>query len=308
MSGRIPVGAADTVPAVELRQGLRDRLTGVIAETQDTQRLLMREKDALLAQQRETTKKLAAAKAAGRDREVSDLLLRRETLREEIESIGSLRDLGLKIQEARNLLRATEREYFDALTSAASRRETYRSVRAIGRDEVFGLVGEIDVEHLCPRSRIFTMPGFERLSWEQQVAIFNYRGNLTLMSASANRARGNIRYASWPRESWSVFTQDPRVIERLAERESRAEAEIAAMVRNPSSIPLGDGVGNPLITPVFVAPALDPEARAFAEEAEKMRKLRDQGLFAPFSAIPEESIEELAGRRNLAAPRRIPVR
>ena len=206
------------------------------------------------------------------------------------------------------MLRATEREYFDALTSAASRRETYRSVRAIGRDEVFGLVGEIDVEHLCPRSRIFTMPGFERLSWEQHVAIFNYRGNLTLMSASANRARGNIRYASWPRESWSVFTQDPRVIERLAERESRAEAEIAAMVRNPSSIPLGDGVGNPLITPVFVAPALDPEARAFAEEAEKMRKLRDQGLFAPFSAIPEESIEELARRRNLAAPRRIPVR
>jgi len=65
---------------------------------------------------------------------------------------------------------------------------------------------------------------------------------------------------------------------------------------------------NPVTTPVFVAPALDPEARAIAEEVEKIRKLRNQGLFAPVSAIPDESIEELARRRNLAAPRRIPVR
>src|ERR1700748_231776 len=37
---------------------------GNLLDTQETQRLLMREKDALLAQQRETTKKLAAAQKA----------------------------------------------------------------------------------------------------------------------------------------------------------------------------------------------------------------------------------------------------
>jgi hypothetical protein len=90
LSGRIPAGAADTVPAVELRQGLRDRLNAQIAETQETYRLLSRERDQLLAQQRENTKKLAAARTAGRTREVDDLLLRQERLREEISSIGSL--------------------------------------------------------------------------------------------------------------------------------------------------------------------------------------------------------------------------
>jgi hypothetical protein len=309
LSGRIPTGVPDTVPAVELRQGLRDRLNAVIAETQETQRLLRRERDALLAQQRETTKKLAAARAAGRGREVDDLLVRQTNLREEIESIGSLSDFGLKIQEARNLLRATEREYFDALTSAASRRETYRSVRKVGKDEVFGLAGELDVEHIFPRSRIFTIPGFERLRWEQQVALFSYRRNLTLMSASANRARGNIRYASWSRESWSVFTQDATVIQRLAEWESQMEAELTAMVRNPASIPLGDGVVNPLTTPVFGAPAaLTPAEREIAEEIEKFRKLQDQGLVAPISPLPPESAEDLARRQQLARPQRVRVR
>jgi hypothetical protein len=149
------------------------------------------------------------------------------------------------------------------------------------------------------------IPGFERLSWEQQVALFNYRGNLTLMSAAANRARGNIRYASWRRETWSVFTQDASVIQRLADWEDRMEAELTAMVRNPSSIPLGDGVANPLTTPVFGAPAaLTPAERAIAEEIEKWRKLHAQGLVAPVSEIPAESADEIARHAILMARQR----
>jgi hypothetical protein len=87
------------------------------------------------------------------------------------------------------------------------------------------------------------------------------------------------------------------------------EAEITAMVRNPSTIPLGEGYANPLTSRVFNAPsALTPAEREIAEEVEKIRRLRDQGLFAPVSDIPAESAEELAGRQRLAAPVRVRVK
>ena len=70
---------------------------------------------------------------------------------------------------------------------------------------------------------MFLIPGFERLSWEQQVALFNYRGNLTLMSAAANRSRGNLPYATWAAANGAMFTRDPQLVQSLVDWERRME-------------------------------------------------------------------------------------
>jgi len=254
-SGRIPTGVGDSVSPRELRQQLKDRLRARIDSLQANYDAVRKEKDALFREQRETVRQLAAAKTAGRAEEVGALTRRQADLAEEIRSIGDLSDFSAKILDAKRLLRGTERDYFLALTAAASKRDAYQAVKKIGKDEVFGLVGELEVEHIFPRSRIFLIPGFDRLSWEEQIALFNYRRGLVSMSAEANLARSNIPYASWPKEVWSRFTSDEGIIKRLAEREAEIEAELTEMVRT-RKIPMG---GEPVPVPV---PAPQVEAAA----------------------------------------------
>ena len=147
--------------------------------------------------------------------------------------VGTSKDLGPEWLEAKRLLRGTEREYFEALTSAASRRPEYAAVRARGVDEVFGTTGvPLEVEHVYPRSKIFNTPGFEKLHWPKQIKLFNFEPNLKLMSAEANAARGNIPYRSLQRSSWPKATQA-----EMAELERRMQEEIERMIKNPGLIP-----------------------------------------------------------------------
>ena len=234
-------------PAVELRRGLQDRLNGRIAELQEI---------AGPAHQGEGR----AARATAREHQEAG---RRPNRPSRARGPGPPDQAGEPARghrehrqrrgpqpagpEARNLLRGTEREYFDALSSAASRRETYRSVARIGRDEVFGLAGELDVEHIFPRSRMFLIPGFERLSWEQQVALFNYRGNLTLMSAppTARAATSRMRRGpprtgrcsprtrsssrAWPTGSGAWSPRSPR----WSGTRRRSRSATASPIRSP---------------------------------------------------------------------------
>jgi hypothetical protein len=147
-----------------------------------------------------------------------------------------------QLTEARQLLRGTEAEYFNRLSAAASARREYQAMYDIGVDEVFGTAAtDLEVEHVYPRSKIFLTPGFEKLTWEEQIYVLNYRPNLKLISAEMNRVRGNRTYRSLPRTSWPQSPRGDQFVESqikyLAVLESMMEAEITNLVRNPNRIP-----------------------------------------------------------------------
>ncbi len=181
----------------------------------------------------------AAKKLAKRDPAVEASLQREvDALVAERISLGTGPDFGSAISAAKQLLNATEDQYFDALTSSASKRPKYGAVKDLKVDEVFGRKGPTQVEHVYPRSKIFTHPEFAKLSWENQRAVFNVGENLKCISADINLARGNIPYRSWPREAWSRFPEiTQEMINKMAKLEADMEKAIDAMIRNPSLIP-----------------------------------------------------------------------
>ena len=158
------------------------------------------------------------------------------------ERLGSGADLGQKLVEAKELLRGNESDYFKALTSAASKKTGYISVKNRKVDEVFKTTDtDLEVEHVYPRSKIWNTPGFvEKLSWKQQIAVFNYAKNLKLMSAKANLARSNIPYRSLPRKIWSRFTSDESVVTNLSRLEDEVQRDIVNMIKDPSLIPIAE--------------------------------------------------------------------
>src|SRR5262249_19559313 len=129
------------------------------------------------------------------------------TLREQLKArytqrLGSEEDVSLKRQEARKLLGATQADYFKALTNAARDTKNYIAVKEGKKDEFFGTSGlELEVDHVYPRIKIFLTPGFEKLSWDQQVSLFSYKPNLKLIPAKVNSVRGSMPYRELPRKS-----------------------------------------------------------------------------------------------------------
>jgi hypothetical protein len=159
------------------------------------------------------------------------------------ESLGSEKDLWEEKAEAKRLLNATEAEYYDALTSAAARKRTAMAAESgagtqAPRDEVFGTSGKpLEVDHVHPRSKVFETPGFEKLSWEQQIEIFNYKPNLKTIPAEANAARGNMSYSDFGRTSSSPYAQNQAAIREMSALETKMKTDIDNMIKNPNLIP-----------------------------------------------------------------------
>jgi hypothetical protein len=231
-----PPAGVDTVPARPPRQALRENLEARVARAHERLMEAQRDMDKLQKELKAVNQRIKEA-PKGQNAELARLNSRRQELIEEVNSIGDRLDLSRDLLEARRLLNGTERDYFEALTGAASGRRQYLAVRARGLDEVFHTTGlALEVEHIFPRSRLFELPGFERLGWEDQVALFNYEPNLVVMPRLANGARGNIPYRSWPSSRWPPFV-DAAAVARMAQREADLEAVFLGMLRNPRLIP-----------------------------------------------------------------------
>jgi hypothetical protein len=252
-------GKPDAVLPAELRKEQRRALEKQIDA-------VMREKAEFLAEIRtsqaklkDINAKLSAAERSGRTQEAALLRTERNAVLEDLDQLGALPESPEvlrrrmrerrprenpaqvfvdEIEELKRALAGTQADYFEALSKSASRRDAYTAVRSRGIDEVFGSKGALEVEHLYPRSKIFAIPGFEKLDWDVQAAIFNYEPNLRLMSKEANGTRGNRPYASLPQSFWSKFVSDERVIPsvsyQLAADERLMEERIRRMIKDPN--------------------------------------------------------------------------
>jgi len=229
-----------TEPApVPLRQQLRQNLETEVARIDKEISELSAAKGRVQRQLEKVNDQLKTATGDERNR----LLQLREKLKiYQDQSLGSGKDLGKKWLAAKQLLSLNEKDYFKALTDAAAKRPEYQSVKDRKVDEVFNTNDtKLEVEHIYPRSKIWNLPGFvEKLSWRQQIAVFNYAKNLKLMSKRANLDRSNTPYKSLPRSVWSRYTTDETVVTNWSKLEDEVQRDIENMIKDPSLIPVSD--------------------------------------------------------------------
>lgn len=196
-----------------LRRALRDSLEAKLELIKVEMEVARKERDRALERIRALNRERASPTTTAletpqkrRQRIEAEL----EAAREELHSADVGRDLGAEYIQTLRLLDATERDYYLALTAAASKTEAYQMVAKNSTASWGGGSGALAVDHVFPRSKIFLLAGFEKLPWDVQVEMFAYSKNLRLIDAVANSSRGATPYAKLSaefRERFSLTTQ-----------------------------------------------------------------------------------------------------
>lgn len=70
-------------------------------------------------------------------------------------------------------------------------------------------------DHIVPASRIRDMEGFADLTYDQQVALLNYKPNFHPMSRAANTSRGNRRFSEWTEHKRTGTQVNPALREAM---------------------------------------------------------------------------------------------
>lgn len=85
-------------------------------------------------------------------------------------------------------------------------------------------------DHIVPASRIRDMEGFADLTYDQQVALLNYKPNFHPMSRAANTSRGNRRFSEWTEHKRTGTQVNPALREAMIPREEALEKEIQEII------------------------------------------------------------------------------
>ncbi len=233
----------DEVAPKELRKALRDSLQARLEAIKSDMAASRKERDLALQKIRALNKEKAnpattalETPQARRQRIEAEL----EAARDELHAADVGRELGADYVQTLRLLEATERDYYLALTAAASRTESYGAVASRGTADWGRGSDHLEVDHIFPRSRIFLLPGFEKRPWPVQVEMFAYSENLKLIDATANSSRGATPYAKLSREFKERFGLSSAQQKDLADLEAEMElffGQWASTGRRPSRTP-----------------------------------------------------------------------
>jgi hypothetical protein len=243
-------------PAVSLREARRRALEQerdeLLAAMKERQQL----HDEINREIRKLTNQKERARRLGRTKDVEALDEQIEAWRDKYE-FGTIVDRvnpdgtvvrvspeSVRYNEIQALLRGTELDYYLALTDAARRQQAFRSVQLGPLHPMFKpLRGASSVEHLYPRIEMWRLPGFEKLSWNQQVFLFSWRKNLMRVELDFNRLRGVVPYRTLKPDVYGEFIEGGwrssagrSGLDELARLEAEAAADIAAMVKEPRLI------------------------------------------------------------------------
>jgi hypothetical protein len=106
---------------------------------------------------------------------------------------------------------------------------------AKGHDQVSGLPSaNLQVDHIVPVREITSMPGFDKLTWEEQIRIVDKSENLAAMDGSANASKGARSWEEWPQAS--EYYPDPAVRAKMIAKEQelrvKIQSEIAELARS----------------------------------------------------------------------------
>ncbi|TQV71511.1 hypothetical protein FLL45_20380 [Aliikangiella marina] len=86
----------------------------------------------------------------------------------------------------------------------------------------------LEADHIVPMAEIVKMPGFERLTREQQLAVLNHQENFMALSKSANASKGDSSF-----EEWTVHkSSGSRVNEEFRQRMITRERELRVILQD----------------------------------------------------------------------------
>jgi hypothetical protein len=155
--------------------------------------------------------------------------------RQRLEAIAErLQEISVELPAAEKDSGAAEKDLRDSslslyqkLSIAGRRGQAYGRVatQAHGIDQVSGQkTNNISVDHLVSIKKISGLPGFDRLSWEDQLAIVNTPRNLVAMDGSANSSKGADSWEDWANAA--AFYPDAQVRNAMVAREKEVLKEI----------------------------------------------------------------------------------
>jgi hypothetical protein len=84
----------------------------------------------------------------------------------------------------------------------------------------------LHADHVVPMKQITQMDGFNRLSFENQVEVLNYKPNFSPLSETANTSRGAKTYEQWTSYKKGGVDVDPQFRSSMMERASKLEVEL----------------------------------------------------------------------------------
>jgi hypothetical protein len=239
-----PPTQKEVVSRRKLRADERENLNKQITNLQEEYRSESAAKERVRVRKDALAAKRNLARKRGDVGETARLEAELEKVTDEYNGFD-LEGFGDKYLQLRELLNRTTTEYFDALTSAASKQDAYTAVASGNLDAVFKPADGVRwVEHVFPKSKIFGMPGFlEKLIWEQQMFLFNFPKNLKNSPAKFNLARGVTPYQGLDRVLSSTYIKGEKELGGLITLEAQVERDIARLISDPRNARLWQSFG-----------------------------------------------------------------
>ncbi len=94
----------------------------------------------------------------------------------------------------------------------------------------FEVTGRLHADHVVPKDRIAKMEGFDKLTEEQQITVFNNKDNIMGLSEAANKSKGTKSYREWTHHISSGTEVDPAFRERMMRVEQELEIRLQQQI------------------------------------------------------------------------------
>jgi hypothetical protein len=240
----------DSVPVRTWREEERANIQRQIADKEQEYRRIDKQKAPVGKEMQEVAAKLRTARRSGNQAEIARLEAELERVANDYEGyLYELKKTANEKDALRQYLDRTSRYYYDALTSAASKRPEYVAVKEgelakffkpLPKDDVLG----VTAEHVRPRSVIFQKPGFlDKIIWDQQIFLFNLKKNLKGAPALFNVRRGTVPYSRLNREFWGTYIKGEKELGELISIEGEVDRDIEKLLANPKNTSLWRSYG-----------------------------------------------------------------
>ncbi|MEH7019743.1 hypothetical protein [Priestia megaterium] len=88
----------------------------------------------------------------------------------------------------------------------------------------------LEADHIVPMKNIARMEGFDKLTYEQQVALLNYRDNFIGLSKIANTSKGSKTYEEWVIYKKRNIEVDPTFRKKMMGIEKELQVKIQGLI------------------------------------------------------------------------------
>ncbi|PYD04877.1 hypothetical protein DND90_12900 [Pseudomonas syringae pv. maculicola] len=84
----------------------------------------------------------------------------------------------------------------------------------------------LHADHIVPMKQITKMDGFNKLTFDNQLEVLNYKPNFAPLSETANTSRGAKTYEQWTSYKKGNIDVDPTFRNSMIERSNKLEIEL----------------------------------------------------------------------------------